>query len=42
MNTVSRDEIIDAWTRLCDLDETETDALVKKFMEEQPALGIYL
>jgi DNA-binding phage protein len=42
MNTVSRKEIIDAWTRLCDLDETETDVLVKKFMDEQPALGIYL
>jgi hypothetical protein len=42
MNTVSREEIIEAWTRLCDLEETETDVLVKKFMEEQPALGIYL
>src|ERR1035441_6208631 len=42
MNTVSRKKIIDAWTRLCDLDETETDVLVKKFMDEQPALGIYL
>jgi len=42
MNTVSREEIIEAWTRLCDLDETETDVLVKKFMQQQPALGIYL
>ncbi|MCX6929731.1 MAG: hypothetical protein NT154_41940 [Verrucomicrobia bacterium] len=42
MNSVSREEIIDSWTRLCDLDETETDALVKKFMDEQPALGVYL
>ena len=42
MNTVSREEIVEAWTRLCDLDETETDVLVKKFMDEQPALGIYL
>ena len=42
MNTVSREEIIEAWTRLCDLDETETGVLVKKFMDEQPALGIYL
>jgi hypothetical protein len=42
MNSVSRAEIIEAWTRLCDLDETESDVLVKKFMDEQPALGIYL
>ena len=42
MNTVSRDQIIEVWTRLCDLDETETGVLVKKFMDEQPALGIYL
>jgi hypothetical protein len=42
MNSVSRDQIIEAWTRLCDLDETESDELVKKFMDEQPALGIYL
>jgi hypothetical protein len=42
MNTVTRDQIIEAWTRLCDLEETETDLLVKKFMDEQPALGIYL
>ena len=42
MNSVSREEITEAWARLCDLDETETDALVKKFMEEQPALGVYL
>ena len=42
MNTVSREEIIEAWTRLCDLDDTETSVLVKKFMDQQPALGIYL
>jgi hypothetical protein len=42
VNSVSREEIIEAWTRLCDLDETETGALVKKFMDEQPALGVYL
>jgi len=42
MNSVSRDQILEAWARLCDLDETESDALVKKFMDEQPALGIYL
>ena len=42
MNSVSREEITEAWTRLCDLDEAETGVLVKKFMVEQPALGIYL
>jgi hypothetical protein len=42
MNTVSRDQIIEVWTWLSDLDETKTGALVKKFMDEQPALGIYL
>jgi hypothetical protein len=42
MSIVSREEIVEAWNRLCDLDETETGVLVKKFMDEQPALGIYL
>ncbi len=42
MKTVSRQEIEEAWDRLCDLGEEETGALVKRFMEEQPALGIYV
>jgi hypothetical protein len=42
MNTVSREEITETWTWLCDLDETATNTLVAKFMDEQPALGIYL
>jgi hypothetical protein len=42
MKTVSRDEIIEVWERLCDMDKKQTDAVVKKFMKEQPALGIYL
>jgi hypothetical protein len=42
MNTVSREQIVEVWTQLCDLDETDTGVLVKKFMDEQPALGIYL
>src|ERR1035437_3950575 len=42
MDTVSSEEITETWTWLCDLDETETNALVAKFMDEQPALGIYL
>ena len=42
MNTISREEIVEAWTWLCDLDDAETSVLVKKFMDQQPALGIYL
>jgi hypothetical protein len=42
MNAVSREEITETWTWLCDLDEKATNALVMKFMDEQPALGIYL
>jgi hypothetical protein len=30
------------WERLCDLDREETAALVKRFMEEQPAVGVFL
>lgn len=42
MRTVSTNEIDEAWEALCDLNEEQTGALVKRFMEEQPALGIYL
>lgn len=42
MKTVSRAEIVEVWDRLCEMDELETNALVKKFMDEQPALGVYL
>ena len=30
------------WERLCNMDNKQTKAVVKRFMEEQPALGIYL
>jgi hypothetical protein len=42
MRAISRDEIEVAWDALCELNEEQTSALVKRFMEEQPALGIYL
>ncbi|HWH71550.1 MAG TPA: hypothetical protein VNT26_19390 [Candidatus Sulfotelmatobacter sp.] len=42
MTTVTRDEVIEAWDQLCELDEEPTDELVKRFMDEQPALGLYL
>ena len=42
VKSVSCEEIIEAWKWLCDLDETEAGLQVKKFMDEQPALGVYL
>jgi hypothetical protein len=42
MRAISRDEIEEGWDALCELNEEQTNALVKRFMEEQPALGIYL
>ena len=42
MKTIPRQIITDTWDRLCELDEEEVNTLVKDFMEEQPALGIYL
>jgi len=39
MNVVSREEITETWTWLCDLDETATNALVTKFLDEQPVKG---
>ena len=42
MRSVSRDEIDEVWDNLCNLNDKETGALVKQFMEAQPALGIYL
>ena len=42
MKAVARKDVEAAWERLCALDESATDRLVKQFMEEQPALGIYL
>ena len=42
MKTIARQTITDAWDRLCEMDEEKVNTLVKDFMEEQPALGIYL
>lgn len=42
MNAVSREQITEAWNQMCDLGHAETDALMKKFMTEQPALGVYV
>ena len=42
MKTVPREQMIETWERLCDLDEKQSAAMSKKFLEEQPALGVYL
>jgi len=42
MKRVPLETIEAAWEHLCDADRKETDAIMKKFMQEQPALGIYL
>ena len=42
MKMVTREEIIETWDRLCALDEKQSATLSKKFLEAQPALGVYL
>src|SRR5690348_1966877 len=42
MKTVARKDIEKTWQHLCDMNEEQAEALVKDFMNEQPALGIYL
>jgi hypothetical protein len=42
MKTIGREEIVEAWERLCAMDNKQTKIVVKRFMKEQPALGIYL
>ena len=42
MKTISREEIDIAWDEMCDLNEEQTGDLIKRFMVEQPALGVYL
>jgi hypothetical protein len=42
MTTVARETIIQAWERVCALDEAQTTALSKRFIAEQPALSVYL
>jgi len=41
MKRVSRETIEEVWDRLCNADKKESDATVKRFMQEQPALGVY-
>lgn len=42
MNTVPLETIMEVWQNHCDLGSEETENLVRRFMGEQPALGIYL
>ncbi|MGH7968990.1 MAG: hypothetical protein ACREIC_09725 [Limisphaerales bacterium] len=42
MRAISRDEIEQGWYAICELDEEQTQTLVQRFMQEQPALGIYI
>jgi hypothetical protein len=42
MQTVSREQIEQAWDELASLEESDTKVWVNDFMQEQPALGIYL
>jgi len=42
MKTISREEMIKTWDRLCDLDEKESQAMSQKFLAVQPAVGVYL
>ena len=42
MKTVSREQMEESWDELADWNEAETQARVSEFMEEQPALGMYL
>src|SRR5438067_160671 len=42
MTSVPREGIIQAWERVCALDEAQTTAITKQFFKEQPALSAYL
>lgn len=42
MQTVPRDLILEVWERQCALDLEPTRTLMMRFLEEQPAVGIYL
>jgi len=42
MKTVPREFIIEAWERQCALTSSASSALMHQFMDEQPAIGIYL
>ena len=42
MTTVPRETIMQAWERVCALDEEQTATVTKQFLDEQPALSVYL
>jgi len=42
MKTVTRQEMIESWDHLCAQDEEQSATFSKKFLEAQPALGVYL
>jgi hypothetical protein len=42
MTTVPRQGILQAWERVCALDDAQTTAVTKQFLNEQPALSAYL
>jgi hypothetical protein len=42
MTTVPRQATLQAWERVCALDDAQTTAVTKQFLNEQPALSAYL
>ena len=42
MKPVAREQIEAAWDRICDLDEKQSTVFSKKFLQAQPAIGIFL
>jgi hypothetical protein len=42
MKTIPRDQVIESWDELCEMEEGSAEELVQQFLKEQPALGMYL
>jgi hypothetical protein len=42
IRTIKTDEIVTAWESLTEANAAQIDTLVQQFMQEQPALGVYL
>lgn len=42
MTTVPREGILQTWELVCAFDETQTTAVTKQFLKQQPALSAYL
>ena len=42
MRTVTREEIVQVWDKLCAMERAESESTAKRFMREQPALGIFV